>query len=203
MAGASARPGKAVLQWRYLAWRYFISTRDVVSRGKGQSAVAKAAYNSRSKLEDERTGQTKDYRKLDGLMFSGVFAPKDAPAWASDRQQLWNAVERREDESNRAASARLAREIRIALPHELTDQQREWLVKDFVREQLTRKGMIADVNIHAPGGKGDDRNHHAHILVTLRNVGPEGFGLVNREWNSTRAGGTVAGGVGAHGEQAT
>jgi diadenosine tetraphosphate (Ap4A) HIT family hydrolase len=157
----------------------------VVSRGKGQSAIAKAAYNSRAKLEDERTGQTKDYQKLDGLMFSGVFAPKDAPAWASDRQQLWNAVERREDESNRAASARLAREIRIALPHELTDQQREWLVKDFVREQFTRKGMIADVNIHAPGGEGDDRNYHAHILATLRTVGPEGFGLVNREWNKT------------------
>ena len=156
----------------------------VVSRGKGQNAVAKAAYNSRTKLDDERTGQTKDYRKFDGLMFSGVFAPQDAPAWASDRQQLWNAVERREDESNRAVSARLAREIRIALPHELTDQQREWLVKDFVREQITRKGMVADVNIHAPGGKGDDRNYHVHILVTLRHMTPEGFGLVNRDWNS-------------------
>src|ERR1035441_3927434 len=87
-------------------WRMaiFHLNAHVVSRGKGQNAVAKAAYNSRTKLEDERTGQTKDYRKFDGLMFSGVFVPKDAPAWASDRQQLWNAVERREDESNRAAS---------------------------------------------------------------------------------------------------
>jgi ATP-dependent exoDNAse (exonuclease V) alpha subunit len=125
----------------------------VVSRGKGQSAIAKAAYNSRTKLEDERTGINKDYSRVGGVQFSGVFAPKDAPEWAKDREQLWNHVERREDESNRANSAQLAREIRIALPHELTDQQREWLVKDFVREELTRKGMVADVNIHAPRGR--------------------------------------------------
>lgn len=156
----------------------------VVSRGKGQSAIAKAAYNSRTKLEDERTGLKKDYSRMDGVIFSGIFAPKDAPAWANDRQQLWNAVERREDESNRANRAQLAREIRIALPHELTDQQREWLVKDWVREQLTRRGMVADVNIHAPGGEGDDRNHHAHILVTMRELRPDGFGPKVREWNS-------------------
>ena len=155
----------------------------VVSRGKGQSAIAKAAYNARAKLDDERTGQTKDYSRANGIVFSGVFAPKDAPEWASDRQQLWNEVERKEDASNRAAAAQLAREVVVALPHELTDQQREWLVKDFVREQFTRKGMIADVNIHEPGGEGDQRNHHAHILVTMRQVGPEGFGPKVREWN--------------------
>ena len=161
----------------------FHLTVNVVSRGKGQSAIAKAAYNSRSKLEDQRTGEMKDHSRRSGLVFSGIFAPKDAPAWASDRQQLWNAVERREDESNRAATAQLAREIEIALPHELTDQQREWLVKDFVREQITRKGMLADVNIHQPAGEGDNRNHHAHILITMREIGPEGFGPKVRAWN--------------------
>src|SRR3984885_4423435 len=155
-----------------------------VSRGKGQSAIAKAAYNSRTKLEDERTGLKKDYSRMEGGQFSGIFGPKDAPEWAKDRQQLWNEVERREDDSNRANSAQLAREIRIALPHELTDQQREWLIKDWVREQVTRKGMVADVNIHAPGGEGDDRNHHAHILVTMREIGRDAFGPKVREGNS-------------------
>ena len=156
----------------------------VVSRGSGQSAIAKAAYNARAKLQDERTGQTKDYSRMNGLAFSGVFAPKDAPAWATDRQQLWNEVERKEDASKRAADAQLARQIIVALPHELTGQQREWLVKDYVREQFTRKGMIADVNIHAPSEAGDERNHHAHILLTMRTVEPEGFGPKVREWNS-------------------
>lgn len=151
-----------------------------VSRGKGQSAIVKAAYNARDKIRDEQTGQMKDYARSAGLMFSAIFAPKDAPAWAQDRAALWNGVELAE----KRMDAQLAREITIGLPHELTDQQRQQLVSDFVREQFQRKGMVADVNIHAPGGKGDDRNYHAHILLTMRRIGPEGFGPKVREWNS-------------------
>src|ERR1700756_3804386 len=88
---------------------------------------------------------------------TAIFAPKNAPAWALDRANLWNEVERAE----RRKDAQLAREITVALPHELTGDQRRQLMTDFVREQFSRQGMIADVNIHAPGGKGDDRNHHA------------------------------------------
>jgi ATP-dependent exoDNAse (exonuclease V) alpha subunit len=152
----------------------------VVSRGKGQSAVAKAAYNSREKIEQELTGVVNDYSRKGGLMFSGIFAPKDAPEWAHDRAKLWNEVERRENRKD----AQLAREVEIALPHELTDEQRRQLVTDFVREQFQRKGMVADVNIHAPDRQGDDRNYHAHILLTMRSIGPEGFGDKVREWNS-------------------
>src|ERR1700730_7065607 len=102
-----------------------------VSRGKGQSAVAKAAYNAREKLIEERTGEVKDYRNAgEEVLFSGIFAPKDAPEWAQDRAQLWNAAELAEEKRK---DAQLAIEIEVALPHELTDEQREWLVKDFVR----------------------------------------------------------------------
>lgn len=162
---------------------YHLSVKTV-SRGKGQSAVAKAAYNSRENIRDERTGEVKNYTRRAGLLFSGIFAPKDAPEWANDRAALWNAVERREDESKRRTAAQLAREITIALPHELTDKQRQQLVTDFVREQFMRRGMVADVNIHAPAAKGDQRNHHAHILLTMREIGPEGFGEKQRDWNS-------------------
>ncbi len=95
---------------------------SILSRGDGRSVIAKAAYNARDKLRDERTGQlTKDYSREGGLLFSGIFAPKDAPAWTRDRAELWNAVERREDASNRPRDAQLARDIEPALPHELTD----------------------------------------------------------------------------------
>jgi hypothetical protein len=151
-----------------------------VSRGKGQSAIAKAAYNAREKLRDERTGELKDYSRAAGVVFSAIFAPKDCPAWARDRSKLWNEVERAEKRKD----AQLAREITLGLPHELTADQRRQLVTDFVREQFVRKGMIADVNIHTPGGKGDDRNHHAHILLTMREINPNGFGPKAREWNS-------------------
>jgi len=153
----------------------------VVSRGAGQSAIAKAAYNARDKIRDEQTGKLKDYTRAAGVVFSAIYAPKDAPAWARDRQTLWNEVERGEKRKD----AQLAREITVALPHELTAEQRRQLLTDFVREQFLRKGMVADVNIHAPGGKGDDRNHHAHILLTMREIGPDGFDpMKGRDWNS-------------------
>jgi hypothetical protein len=155
-------------------------TVKVVSRGKGQSAVAKAAYNSRERLEDERTGETHDYRRKGGIAFSGIFAPWGAPEWAHDREELYNEIERREKRKD----AQLLREVEVGLPHELTVEQRERLVKDFVREQFVHKGMLADVSIHEPDRDGDERNHHAHILLTMRELGPDGFGEKMREWNS-------------------
>jgi len=148
-----------------------------VSRGKGQSVVAKAAYNAREKLRDERTGEMKDYnRHGDEPVFSGIFAPKDAPEWAHDRAALWNAVEAREKRKD----AQLAIEITGALPHEFTDQQREWLIKDFVREEFLRKGIVVDLSIHPPPREpereSDKPNHHFHALAVLREIGPDGFG---------------------------
>lgn len=149
----------------------------VVSRKAGQSAVAKAAYNARDKLTDERTGDLKDYSRKGGLLFSGIYAPKDAPDWARDRGQLWNHAE----EAEKRKDATLAREYQIALPHELTDEQRRYLVQDFVKENFTRKGYAADVNIHAPDREGDNRNYHAHILVTDRRLESEGFAADKKE----------------------
>jgi hypothetical protein len=184
-SGRRERPGDAPQQFEraVLLMAIFHFTASVISRGKGQSAIAKAAYNARDKLRDERTGTVKDYSRKDGVLFEGIFAPKNAPEWVHDREALWNAVERREDVSTRPQTAQLARSIEIGLPHELTDDQRRQLVTDFVREQFMRKGMIADVAIHAPGPEGDARNHHAHILLTMRAVGPDGFGDKVREWN--------------------
>lgn len=152
---------------------YRLSAKLPLSRGKGQSAIAKAAYNSRSKLTDERTGEVKDFSRLKGLIFSGIFpGSRNAPEWVQDRGQLWNKA----NQAEKRKDARLAQEIEISLPHEMSDQQREWLVKDFVREAFTRKGITADVAIHEPSKRGDDRNYHAHILLTVREIGPDGFG---------------------------
>jgi len=72
----------------------------------------------------------------------------------------------------------VAREVEVALPVELTaDQQRE-LVLGFVRSQLVDAGMVADIAIHHADGD----NPHAHILLTMRDIGPDGFGK-NRAWN--------------------
>ncbi len=160
----------------------------VVSRGKGHSAVAKAAYRSAQRLTDERTGEVKDYARRRGVEFAGMYLPKDAPEWARDRERLWNEVERREDNTTRRATAQLAREIEVSLPHELTDQQRRYLVEDFVKENFTRKGLVADVAIHAPHRSGDERNYHAHIMVTMRALEADGFASTKaRELNNRAA----------------
>jgi hypothetical protein len=150
----------------------FHLTTKVISRKAGQSAIAAAAYRSGKELVDEQTGEIKDYsRRAARVIFEGIFAPADAPAWARDRQQLWNHVERNETRKD----SRLAREIEMALPHEMTDAQREGLLKDFIREQLTRKGLVVDAAIHAPEEGKDQRNYHAHLLITTRTVGRDGF----------------------------
>ena len=144
----------------------------VISRGKGQSAIAAAAYRSGERLRDEQANEQKHYTsRAERIQFTDIMAPKDAPEWAHDRNQLWNHAERAEKRKD----GQLAREIEVSLPHELTEQQREWLVKDFAREAFVRKGYAVDIAIHAPDKEADERNHHAHLMVTMRTLGPEGF----------------------------
>jgi MobA/MobL family len=157
---------------------------SVVSRGKGHNVIARAAYNARTCLRDDRTGDLKDYRSKGGLEFEGIFTPKDAPEWARDRESLWNEVEKREDLNQRRDTAQLARDFKICLPHELTAEQRRWMVTDFARE-MARRGMVVDVAIHAPDRTSDERNYHVHMLVTMRELGPDGFKNKVREWNQT------------------
>lgn len=155
---------------------------QVISRRDGRSAVACAAYRSGAELADERTGQTHDYRNKTGVLAHDILAPAQAPDWVHDREQLWNRVEAAEDKSTRRHQAQLARELVIALPHELDDQHREYLLKNILRT-ATRQGMVADYSIHAPGREGDERNHHAHVMLTMRRLTAEGFGNKERAWN--------------------
>lgn len=137
------------------------------SRGKGHSAIAGAAYRERSAIFDERTGERHDYsRKSDDVLFAGMYSPADAPEWTRDRAQLWNHVEAFE----KRRDAQLARVFNIALPHELTLEQNRRLLQDWVRDNFTRKGLIADAVIHAPDKDGDQRNIHAHVAVVLRKL---------------------------------
>ncbi|MCC8986022.1 MAG: MobA/MobL family protein [Nitrospira sp.] len=149
----------------------------VVSRKAGQSVIAKAAYNAREELTEERTGEIKDYSRAQGLIFSGLYTPANAPEWAHDRAQLWNKA----DQAEKRKDAALAREYEVALPHELSNEQRRFLVQDFVKESFTRKGYAVDVCIHAPDRDGDERNYHAHILVTDRRLEAGGFAADKKE----------------------
>lgn len=153
---------------------------SVISRSAGRSATAAAAYRSAERIEDRRTGLSFDYSKRGGVDHVEILAPEHAPDWATDRAELWNRVEQSESRKN----SQVAREIRVALPAELTHAQRALLVRDFCQREFVDRGMVADIALHAPGREGDDRNHHAHILLTTREIGPEGFTSKNRDWNA-------------------
>lgn len=153
----------------------------IVKRSAGRSATATAAYRAGAFIRDERTGLAFDYSRKRGVLFAEIMAPANSPKWVVDRAKLWNAIERAE----RRKDAQLARDLVVGLPHELSPDERVSLVRDFVGEVFVSQGMIADVAIHAPDHRGDERNHHAHILLTLRALEGEGFGPKVRAWNET------------------
>lgn len=160
----------------------------VIGRSGGSSATAAAAYRAGERLTDERTGEAHDYRRKGGILHREILAPDHAPAWMRDREALWNGVERAEDALNRKASvAQLARELQLNLAPELTLKQNAACVRGFVEAEFVRLGMVADVSIHAPSKGGDARNIHAHVMLTLRAIGPGGFTKEKpRAWNDRK-----------------
>lgn len=156
-----------------------------IKRSDGRSSVAKAAYNSRSKLEDLRTGNIYNYSQKEDLGFSEIIIPKNAPEWANERQQLWSKNEL----ANKRRDARVAKEILVALPRELDTNEQLNLVRKFVAENLTPLGVVADVNAHEldpsrlPPEERADWNPHAHILISTQHIENGEFGRKITELN--------------------
>jgi hypothetical protein len=148
---------------------------QMISRGRGQSAVAAASYRSGDRLTDERTGEEKYYHR-DVEPDTMILAPSHSPEWVKDRGQLWNSVEQIEKRKD----AQLAREINIALPIELSKDQQSELICDYIQKEFVDKGMIADIAIH----RDDLNNPHAHVMLTTRKITIDGFGPKNRDWNN-------------------
>ncbi|EGT5008209.1 TPA: MobA/MobL family protein [Clostridioides difficile] len=142
---------------------------SIISRGKGKSAVASAAYISCEKLTNEWDGVTHDYHNKKGLLHSEIFLPENVPINLKDRATLWNSVELNEKASN----AQLARNFIIALPKELSVEENKKLITDFIQENFVSKGMIVDLAIHNENDEGNN-NIHAHIMATLRPINEKG-----------------------------
>ncbi len=153
---------------------YHLNVR-IVSRGKGQSAVAVAARRAAERLYYRRLGlHVRPDRGASHPTFSAIMLPADAPAWMSEREELWNAVEAIE----KRRDAQLARELALALPIELEGEQTISLAREFVQQEFIQRGMIADLNIHLGG-----HNPYANAMLTMREVTAAGFGRKVREWN--------------------
>ncbi|NEJ92099.1 Ti-type conjugative transfer relaxase TraA [Rhizobium ruizarguesonis] len=159
---------------------YHLSMKPIARSG-GRSAVASAAYRAAERLTNERDGLTHDFSNRTGVEHAEIVLPAGSSAyWAMKRSTLWNAAERAEKRND----ARIAREFEIALPHELTPDQRLALTRAFAADLANRYGAAVDFAIHRPGEGGDIRNCHAHLMMTTREVREIGLGdktLLERE----------------------
>ena len=138
----------------------------IVSRGKGKSAVAAAAYRSGEKLTNEWDGMTHDYTRKGGVVHTEIMLPPHAPPSFTDRSTLWNSVELYE----KAGNAQLAREIDAALPIELSREEQIRLVREYCSSQFVSRGMCVDFAIHDT----DKGNPHCHIMLTMRPLDERG-----------------------------
>ena len=145
----------------------------IIKRSAGRSATAAAAYRGALTIVDERTGEMHKYENRGGVLTHDILTPSRAPDWAKDAESLWNEVERKENRKN----SQLARENVVALPHELTLEQNRELLHAFVQDAYVKRGMAAQVNIHGPAQdeQADERNIHAHVLLTMRGITRNGW----------------------------
>jgi Ti-type conjugative transfer relaxase TraA len=152
----------------------------VVSRANGSSAVASAAYRAAERLTDERLGRDHDFTNKAGVVHSEIMLPEGAPERLADRETLWNAVEAGEVRKD----AQLARDVEFAIPREMSEADGIALARDFVAREFVARGMIADLNVHWDKAADGSPKPHAHVMLSMREVGPDGFGQKERDWNS-------------------
>lgn len=153
----------------------------VISRAKGSSAVAAAAYRAASRLHDERLDRAHDFTNKAGVVHSEIMAPENTLERWKDRATLWNEVEAFEKRKD----AQLAREVEFAIPRELDQADGIELARAFVQREFVDKGMVADLNVHWDKAEDGSPKPHAHVMLTMREAGPAGFGQKVREWNAS------------------
>lgn len=156
----------------------------VVSRATGRSSVAASAYRSGTSLHNDKEGRTYDFSRRSGVIQTDIVIPKGSDAeWALDRNTLWNSVEAKEKRKD----SRVAREFEVALPHELDEEEREELTRHFAQRLADRFGTAVDFAIHKPDPRGSEKNHHAHLMMTTRQVGADGLGEKSvMEWENKK-----------------
>ena len=161
-------------------WVHFHARMISRSNTGSKSAVGAAAYQARERIEAR--GLVHDYTRRGDLVHKEILLPEGAPGWMGDRAALWDAAEDAADRSTRPDTAQTARAIDAALPRGLAREEQIEMARDFAAEAFVARGMAVDMAIHDAPASDGGRNAHVHYLVATREVTPDGFGGVNREW---------------------
>ncbi|WP_195608292.1 MobQ family relaxase [Intestinimonas butyriciproducens] len=142
-----------------------------IKRSAGQSAVASAAYRAGEKLHSEYYGEISDYTRKGGVICSEILLPSHAPSEYTDRETLWNAVEKAE----RGKKAQLAYSFDIALQNEFSMQENIALARQFLLENFVSRGMVVDFAVHSPDKEDVGiPNPHFHVMCPIRPIEPDG-----------------------------
>lgn len=150
-----------------------------MKRSEGMTSVAKAAYHARTRITDDRIGETFDFSHRTDLHGHILLAPVSAPAHIVESSSaLWNEVERVERQNN----GQTARYFDVAIPIELNNDDKKKLVAEYCQKNFVDKGMIADIAFHDL----DSKNPHAHVMLTLKTITAAGFGKKDRSWNDKK-----------------
>ena len=155
---------------------YFLRVKTF-SRGRGARITRAIAYRAGERIADERSGEIYNFSGRNDVAHKEIVLPSQLADcaemdWARDRSSLWNAAEH----AGRQRNSRLAREVLVILPHELTPGQRIHLVRAFSQELADKYQSAVDIAIHPPRSGSDERNHHAHMVMTTREVTARGLG---------------------------
>lgn len=168
--------------------QYHLSGHPIISRTRGQKVIRSAAYAAGERLRDDRYGEVHDFTRRRSILYVAMVPPENGPDWARDREKFWNAVEKKEKRKD----SQLAIPYDIALPHELSLEQNIALIREYAKAEFADLGLVADVAIHEPDRRKDERNVHAHILIPTRRIDGDGFGpkpssaKSRKEWEKDR-----------------
>lgn len=146
---------------------YHLNIRGI-SPLRGASAIASAAYQSGERLRDLATGELFRYARQERVAETGIVLPDSAPAWAQERETLWNKAT--EAWSEGSANRLLARRIVVALPRELSYERMRECVERLC-QTFAKDGHACDWAIH----DAESGNPHAHILVSANAIDASGF----------------------------
>ena len=158
---------------------------DIIGRSCGRSATAAAAYRATCKIEDRTTGEKFDYTRKSKALFCEILTNGNAPEWATDRAELWNSCEEKENRKN----SQFCRSFDLALMKEFDQETNLKLVRKWAIDNYVSRGLVADIAIHAPHKNTDgttNKNIHAHVLVPTRKMDSQGWTDKDREANENK-----------------
>lgn len=149
-----------------------------VKRSEGRSSVAAAAYRAGEKLYDERQEKGFDFRHKTHVEHAKILLSDEAPEHLRDRPTYWNAVER----SHVRKDAQVAFEVEMALPRELSHEDRVSLAETYAQREFVSQGLQVDVCIHVTKASDGGEHPHVHMLIGTRRLKEDGtFGNIARD----------------------